>query len=210
MINMVKFNKITNTNHKDFKDAIIIYEESFPSNERQTKETIEQRIKENIYQMFIGYLKNSVVFMALLLNLKDSDFVLLDYMVTKEEFRNRGIGTKFLKKIMEQTKPKYMILEVENPEYGNNKRQRKQRVKFYKNLGAKEMKNTRYVLPPLSGNIQTEMILMVLPNYCNGKMDGNLVKKIIIQIYKEVYNRNFQDDLLNSFINNVKNPVELI
>ncbi len=101
MINMVKFNKITNTNHKDFKDAIIIYEESFPSNERQTKETIEQRIKENIYQMFIGYLKNSVVFMALLLNLKDSDFVLLDYMVTKEEFRNRGIGTKFLKKIME-------------------------------------------------------------------------------------------------------------
>ena len=210
MINMVRFREIKDINHKDFRDAIILYEESFPSNERQSKEIIKERIEKNIYQMFIGYLKNKVVFMALLYNLKNTDFMLLDYMVTKEKFRGKGIGSQFIKDILKKTKPKYLILEVENPKYGENKEQRKQRVKFYRNLGGKEMKNIRYILPPLSGNIPTEMILMILPNYGCGKMESNLVKKLIIQIYKEVYNRNLQDDLLNSFINKIKNPIELI
>lgn len=210
MINKVRFSEIKDINHKDFEEAIRIYEESFPSNERQSKDTIKKRIEENIYQMFIGQLKDKIVFMALLYPLKKTDFVLLDYMVTKEKFRSKGIGTRFIKNILKKTKPKYLILEVENPRYGNNKEQRQQRVKFYKSLGAKEMKNIRYILPPLSGNIPTEMILMVLPNYDEGKMDSHLVKKLIIQIYKELYNRDKEDDILNSFVNKIKYPIELI
>jgi hypothetical protein len=101
-------------------------------------------------------------------------------------------------------------LDVENPRYGNNKEQRERRVNFYKRLGAKEMKDVRYILPPLSGNIPTEMILMVLPEYGGGKMDGSLVKKLIVQMYKELYDRNENDDILNLFVNDIKNPVELV
>ena len=207
---MVRFSKIRNIDHKDFEEAISIYQESFPSNERQTKDTIKKRINENIYQMFIGHLENKVVFMALLYPLKKTDFILLDYMATEESFRGKTIGTFFIKNILKKIKPKYLILEIENPRDGNNKTQRKQRMKFYKRLGAKQMKNVRYILPPLSGNVPTEMVLMVLPDYSKGKIESALVKKLIKQIYKELYDRNKEDELLNSFINEIKNPIELI
>jgi len=210
MSHMVKFSEIGETSHKDFKEAIKIYEESFPSNERQSIDTIKKRIEKNLYQMFIGRSKDKVVFMALLYPLKNTNFVLLDYMVTDENFRNKGFGTEFIKKILKEiTSNKNLILEVENPRYGNNKEQREKRANFYKRLDAKEMKDVRYILPPLSGNIPTEMILMVLSEYGGGKMDSILVKKLIVQMYKELYGRNENDDILNSFINDIKNPVEL-
>ncbi len=210
MINMIRFSEIKDTNHKDFEEAMMIYEASFPSNERQSKDTIKKRIEGNLYQMFIGRLKNKLVFMALLYPLKNTDFVLLDYMVTDENFRSKGIGAKFIKNILKKITPNYLILEVENPKYGANKEQRERRVKFYKRVGAKEMKNVRYILPPLSGNIPTEMVLMVLPNYDEGKIDGQLVKKLVTQIYRELYNRDNEDTLLNSFINKIEKSIELI
>jgi hypothetical protein len=109
-----------------------------------------------------------------------------------------------------RVKDKYLILEVENPKYGDNKKQREKRVEFYKRHGAEEMKDVRYILPPLSGNTPTEMILMVLPEYGNGKIPGTLVKKIIIQIYKDLYNRNEDDPLLSLFIPKIPSVVELI
>ena len=207
---MIKFSEIKDINHRDFEEAIRIYEESFPSNERQSIYTIKKRIQGDLYKMFIGRLKDKVVFMALLYPLKNTDFILLDYMATDENFINKSIGTDLIKNILGKITPKYLILEVENPNYGNNKEQRERRIKFYRRLGAKEMKNVRYILPPLSGNTPTEMILMVLPNYGEGKIDGHTVKKFIIQLYKELYSRNENDDLLNSFVNNIKNSIELV
>lgn len=207
---MIKFSEIKDISHKDFEEAMRIYETSFPSNERQSKNTIEKRIQENLYRMFIGHLKDRIVFMALLYPLKNTDFVLLDYMVTHESFRGKGIGAKFIKKILKKIKPNHLIFEVENPKYGNNKEQRERRVKFYKRVGAKEMKNVGYILPPLSGNTPTEMILMILPSYDDGRMDGQLVRKLVAQIYKELYNRDKGDRLLNSFINEIGNSIELI
>lgn len=212
---MLRFNEITDVNYKDFIEAMRIYTESFPLNERQPENIIKERVEKKLYQMYIGQLNNSVALMALFYPLKKTNFILFDYMATAKKFRNKGIGTKFIQhmiNILENNiSSTHMILEVENPRYGTNKEQKKRRVAFYKRLGAKEMNNVRYVLPPLSGSdLPTEMILMVLPDYNNGIIDGNLVRELIIQIYKEVYNRDKSDFLLNSFIGEIKNNVELI
>lgn len=211
---MLKFSEIKDVNHRDFKEAIRIYTESFPPNERHSTDTIEKRVKEKLYQMFIGRLNDKVVFMALLYPLKNTNFILFDYMATDKKFRNKGIGIEYMKNVLrifkKNTFNKYLILELENPKYGDNKEQRKRRVKFYKRFGAKELKNVRYVLPPLSGGNPTEMILMVLPGYNEGKIGGDLVKKLIIKIYKELYNRDENDGLLNSFIHEINNFIELI
>ena len=71
------------------------------------------------------------------------------------------------------------------------------------------MKNVRYILPPLSGDSPTEMILMILPEYNDGVIQGRLVKTIVIQIYKELYDRNDNDSLLNSFIYYIDSTVKL-
>ena len=211
---MIKFYKIDDINHEDFQEAIRIYTESFPLNERQSVDVIKKKVKENYYQMFIGVLKDRVVFMALLYPLEKTDFIVFAYMATDKRFRNNYIGTKFIQKmenlLCEKSPSKYLILEVENPKYGSNKNERERRVRFYKRLGAKEMKNVRYILPPLSGRNPTEMILMVMPGLDEVHIDGDIVKKLILQMYKELYNRNENDDLLNSFIHKINNSIELI
>lgn len=210
---MLKISEIKDVNHRNFKEAIMIYTKSFPPNERHSIDIIEKRVKENLYQMFIGRLKDKVVLMALLYPLKNTDFVLFDYIAVEKNYRSKGIGTKFIKYFLnilrKKNVKKYLIVEVENPKYGNNKEQRKRRIEFYKRLGAKEMKNVRYMLPPLSGNSPTEMILMILPEYNDGVMQGRLVKTIVIQIYKELYDRNDNDSLLNSFIYDIDSTVKL-
>lgn len=207
---MVKFIEIKAVNSKNFKDAIKIYTASFPPNERQSIFTIKRRVKENSCLMFIGCLDDKVVFMALLYPLKNTEFILLDYMATDKDHRDKGLAANFIEIILEKISPKYLILEVENPLYGNNKTQREKRFNFYKRLGAKELKDVRYLLPPLSGKTPTEMILMVLPKCDKGKLSGYLVKKIVTQIYKELYGRSKDDELLNSFIGDIKNSIELV
>jgi GNAT superfamily N-acetyltransferase len=212
---MLKFIEIKDVNHNDFKKAMKIYTESFPPNERQPVCTVRKRVKERLYRMFVGTLENKVVFMALLYPLKGTKFILLDYMATDTTFRNKGIGAKFVKNLLSELKDdiskEHIILEVENPKHGDNKENRKRRIEFYKRLGAREIKNVRYVLPPLSGNTPTKMMLMILSKSNNKRtIDGNLVKRLITQIYRELYNRGKTDIFLNSFIHQVGDSVEII
>ncbi|MCX6776842.1 MAG: GNAT family N-acetyltransferase [Candidatus Micrarchaeota archaeon] len=211
---MVEFVEIKDVNHSDFKEAMRIYSESFPPNERHPVDTIKQRLKDERSQLYVGKLGHKAVFMSLLYPLKNTNFILFDYMATDRHYQNQGVGAEFVKTLIKslgKNKPnKYLILEVENPNYGDNKEQRRRRLNFYKKLGAKEMKGVRYILPALSGeDSPTEMIILILPNYNNGKIDGGSVKKLIYQIYKELYNRDKNDGLLNLFINDIKDTVEL-
>lgn len=208
---VVKFTELDAIRHRAFEEAVKIYNDAFPSNERQSVNTVKDRVRQKLYRMFIGYLKNEPVFMALVWPFKNTEFMLLDYMAVKNGYQSKGIGTKFMQNIFDLlgVRDKYLILEVENPKHGDNKEQRERRVKFYKRIGAKELKNVRYLLPPLSGTTPTEMILMIIPNYKNGTISGKLVEKSILQIYRELYNRDSSDKYLNSFINEIPASVEL-
>lgn len=209
---MVQFYEITTAIHQEFRDMLAIYTESFPANERHTGRVIRKRVNNGQYRAVVGRLPDEVVFMALLWPLKNTDFILLDYMAVKKGYRGEGIGTEFMRHIFDILKMygKYLILEVENPDYGNNTDQRKRRVAFYSRNGAVKMESVRYILPPLSGVDPTEMIMMILPEYNEGQISGKVVKELIIQIYREVYNRNEEDLLLNSFIHDIPSSVSLL
>lgn len=209
---MLQISEITDINHPDFPEALQIYIDSFPANERHDSPVIEQRIENKFSQLFVGKLQDRVACIALLYQLNHPKFILLDYLGTDQNYRSQGLGTQimeYLFKILEKSQ-KTLIIEVENPDYGDDREEKVRRVKFYKRLGGKILKNVRYILPALSGDIPTEMILMVLPEYQGGKIEGELVKVLIKQMYKEVYNRDESDRLLNSFINDIGESVELI
>jgi len=157
LFTMVNFIEIKETNNKYFNEAMNIYNASFPSNEKQPVNKLRQLLEESRYQMFVGCLEKKTVFMSLIYPLKGTDFILLDYMATHRHFRKLGIGNRFIETIKTTNSNKHIIIEIENPDHGNNKTQKEQRIVFYKGCGFKEMKNVRYVLPPLSGNTATEM-----------------------------------------------------
>ena len=209
---MVEFRQLANADDADFAEAIAIYSAEFPQNERHPVELIRERVQKGSCNLHVGYVDSEVVFFALLWPLANTDFVLLDYMATKEDHQNRGIGSSFMKAMRETLvrDNKRFIIEVEDLNDGANKTQRQRRLEFYKRAGAKEMKNVDYILPGLDGTEPTKMKLLVFPAQPHESVTGPLVKNLLVQIYRELYGRDRDDALLGSFINSIGDRVELV
>ena len=103
-----------------------------------------------------------------------------------------------------------MILEVENPKFGDRVQEKERRVAFYKRQGARELEGVRYLLPPLEGNIPTEMILMMFCEFSQENIDATTVRNLIIQIYRELYGREGDDALLVTFVDDIRDTIKLI
>jgi len=188
-----------------------IYANSIPAQERQPLGVIEERVEKKKERLFISLVGDEVTFMSLLWPLHNLDFVLLDYLAVKERCRNKGTGSEFLRRIPELpgVGGKTVVLEVEHPDYGDDRENKRRRVAFYRANGAKELKGLVYMLPPLSGNLPVEMLLMMLSGSLGESIQGCLVKKVIVQIYEELYSRGSDDPLLNSFIGKIPHTVAL-
>lgn len=209
---MLEFTEITDTEDPHFEEAMAIYVTQFPKNERHPVTLIRERVQRGSNKLYVGRITNEVVFVALLWPLDNTDFILLDYMATKETHQSRGIGSSFMKNMRNllTEKQKRFVIEVEVLKHDTNKRERERRLSFYKRVGAQEMKDVKYILPGLDGGEPTEMILMLFPSYDGSGLTGEAVKNLLIQIYRELYNRDQDDVLLNSFLNTVGDRVELI
>lgn len=209
---MLEIVQVTSVNSPDFPEAFQIYLDSFPPSERQPEDIIQERLANQIYQWFVAKVDEKVVAIALLYDLKGTDFILLDYLGTDKKYQGRGIGTELMNHIIKLAiaSQKTLVIEVEHPDSDENAEEKRRRVKFYQRIGAKILNNVRYLLPPLSGELPTEMLLMVVPEYPGGKLSGSLVKQLIQQLYLEVYRRDEGDRLLNSFIHEIPELVELI
>jgi GNAT superfamily N-acetyltransferase len=209
---MLSFHQITNIAGAEFGAAMEIYRLSFPENESQPVDKIEARVKAGLSDMIVGEKDGKVVFMALLYPLRGTDFILLDYIATAQDYRNQGIGAEFLNNIINSNKAdgKYLILEVDDPRFGENKVERQRRVGFYQRLGAKIMKDVQYFLPPFSSDVPTEMILMMLPAPKGMIIEGAVVRNMIQKIYKELYDRGPDDRLLKSIVGDIPEEVELV
>lgn len=211
---MTKFSEVKDTNTKEFNEAMNIYSESIPATERQSTDTIKERVGNGKEKLFIQTVEGTVALMALLYPLEGTEFVLLDYMAVKEEYRKSGIGSEFLQNIYSITSwsNKLFIVEVEHPKSGTDQEQatKQRRVYFYRKNGAKIIKHVRYLLPPLQGNSPIEMILLVISqNKRLVWLSGEALKDVIVKIYKELYYRDVDDRLLSSFIDSIPERVTL-
>jgi GNAT superfamily N-acetyltransferase len=208
---MTQFTELTDVSSKDFNEAMAIYIEAIPATERHPLGTIKTRIQSGKEKLYIGSVEGKVVLMALLYPLEELQFVLLDYMAVKPEYRKQGLGSEFLKNIYNITglKNRLFLLEVEDPKTGADQQTRQRRVYFYRKNGAKILKNLRYILPPLQGNIPTDMILLVLAKNRPIWLSGEAIKDVLTQVYIELYGRDETDPLLKSFIDKVPERVEL-
>jgi GNAT superfamily N-acetyltransferase len=236
--NATQFHALADVAHTDYHAAMSVYHVSFPVHERRDEATTTKRVRDGFYRMYVGRLGERVVFLALIHPIGNTEFALLDYMATHPEHRNQKIGESFLKFLAaelqggqtpkrspdligatgrgltpalhtEETALKYLLLEVEDPAFGDNREQRARRVRFYARCGAKTMKDVRYIMPVKPGYPPEEMVLMVLPQYDDGALPGALARKIITGVYREVYGRDENDPLLNSFINEIPQTVHL-
>jgi hypothetical protein len=205
------FKQITNTKNEYFTQAMYIYNESFPSHERQPIEIILNRIIEEKSKLYVGIFDDQVVCMSLLWNIDNVEFVLLDYFAVHKKYRNKNIGTHFFLFLSNLTysSNKYLIFEVENFLYGTNTSERTKRINFYLKNGAYILNDVNYILPSLDKTEDTEMLLMICPNYQNDVIDKKKIEKMIKILYTDLYMKKEDDDLLHSILNHLPSNIKL-
>jgi GNAT superfamily N-acetyltransferase len=208
---MIEFSQTVDVTSKTFADAMVIYTQAIPAAERQSIDTIKERLQNGKEKLYTGSIDGKIALMALLYPLEPSQFVLIDYMAVKPEYRKHGLGSEFLKNINKITglKNKLFLIEVEDPKTGPDQETKQRRVYFYRKNGAKILKHVSYVLPALQGNTPTDMILLVMAQNRPVWLSGDAIKAAIRQIYLELYHRDESDSLLQSFVDKVPERVEL-
>ena len=206
------YQQITNTNELGYSDAIEIYKASFPSNERQPLNLVKERVEKGLSKLHVGYLGNEMVSIAFLWYFVESEYVLLDYMAVAEKYRNKQIGGDFFKFLTHKaiSDKKYLILEVEDSNYGVNMEQRKKRIYFYIRNGAFILKDVPYLLPSLDNTLPTEMLLMMAPCNKNKQVKKSEIEFLITRLYRELYHKNENDLLLHTILKGIPHHITLI
>ena len=111
----------------------------FPPEELKPFSAIDRLLQRDMYLCFGLYDGDTLQGYAFLVTEPGNARLLLDYYVVLEEYRDRGMGTRFMTLLREACATYAAILvEVENPDYAENDEQltaQKRRVSFYERNG---------------------------------------------------------------------------
>jgi GNAT superfamily N-acetyltransferase len=200
---------LTSSADPAFGGLLALYHEAFPANERQSDERMAERLDTGHSEFQVGEIEGSVALMAVTYPLPGLPFDFLDYLAVDSRFRGQGLGGAFFRALAPGLKERQrrLVLEVEDPDYGENREQRLRRVAFYRDNGARVLYNTPYLLPPLSGDLPTEMWLMVFPATAGESFEKAQIQQLMRTLYTAVYQRESNDPLLDRFLPFLPDPV---
>lgn len=213
---MIDFTITSDSSSTEFQDAMELYSEAFPDNERQPLAKIKYRVEHGYYSLIMAKINWSVAGFSLLCPFTDSNFGLLDYIAIQKEQRGLGVGSKLFNKTWEcfqQISPSsFLVLEVEDPAFSSPSERVMclRRVRFYQELGAKIVTNFRYLMPPMAGNSATNMLLMVYTGNNRVALNSQILANIVTQLYSKVYERYDDDPYLGQMLKNLPDNIVLI
>ncbi len=155
----------------------------FPPEELKPIYVIQNLIKREIYICYGLYEYEELFGYAFLVNSKS--YLLIDYYSVCAKYRNKGIGSEFLRRLHEHCKNyNGIIVEVENVKYALNEAEkviRKRRIDFYKKNGMR-MTNISCTL------FNVKYSIMCL---CNIELDDLVIYEELKNIYREMIPNKF-------------------
>lgn len=182
-------NRITNINSNEFSTAMQIYENSFPANERQSLDTITDRVKSGYEELYCLMNSEELIGFALIKDLCYDNFSLLDYFAISDHHRGSGVGTYFISELINYKKDRKIIIEVEkyNTEINDLKYGR---AKFYFRCGFREIVGFDYTMPSIEGG-QPEPMCIMLANYDKESISIDVLNQLCGKIYTQIYNAEY-------------------
>ena len=150
----------------------------FPAEELKPFDVIQKLIKRKIYICYGLYNNEELLAYAFIVTSKS--YVLIDYYAVCREYRNKGIGSKFLNILTEHCKNyNGIIVEVEDVECTSNEAEkvvRRRRIDFYRENGMR-MTNISCKL------FNVDYSIMCL---CDIEPDDSVIYEELKNIYKEI------------------------
>ena len=161
----------------EFDSAYKILDSSFPNDEIRPYNEQKNLLDNSLYKLYGLYEKEEIT--AVMAVWEFEEFVFIEHLAVSVEFRNKNIGSRFLKDVLSST-DKMICLEVEPPEDELKKR----RIAFYERNGF-FLNEYPYIQPPISKG-RNPVPLMIMTS--EGKISDNEFLKIKDCLYNNVYN----------------------
>lgn len=198
----------------EFRESLDIYKTSFPSNQMRPVEKVVKMLKDDRdYHLFIAASKTAVVGISLLYEFKSLHIGLLDYLAVDPNYQRRGIGKKLFKftihKLCSQmTGVIGLILEIqkERAHDSNDRHIIKNRIKFYRQLGARVLDGVNYLLPSQTHGKPEEMYMMIVPVADMHSLPKRFVIQYVRAIYSTIYHYE-NNDLLDAVCGNLPTTI---
>lgn len=162
---------------ENFEKAWIIFEYSFPEDERRSFEEQKNLLRNPKYNFNTIYDNSLLIGFVAFWSFED--FIFIEHLAIDKNFRKEGYGGKIVKDIISKY-DKVIILEVEKTMTSEAVR----RISFYENLGF-HLNKYDYLQPALSEDKKSvPLFLMSYPRSIN---EEDFIK-IKDKLYRTVYN----------------------
>lgn len=142
--------------HPLFADAMALYEQSFPANERRTREDHIRALAEPDFCP-MGAVEDGAL-LALTFYWDAPGFCYFEHFAVQPALRNSGLGGKLLDGLLQTDKP--FILEIEPPEDDLTRR----RAHFYERHGLRMQPYDHVQLPFQGGGPIVPLVIMAKPD----------------------------------------------
>ena len=106
--------------------------EDFPENELKPLNSIFKMMDDGAYDPLAVVENNKIIGYAFIAKLKNTNYILLDYLAIFIEYRQKSAGSRVLAALKSLYSDKIIFIESENPDFMDKKEIPNRRLNFYK------------------------------------------------------------------------------
>ncbi len=159
----------------DFDLVYTLMEKSFPEDERRTYNEQKELLSNPVYKIYVSRESTANQIQAFAAVWEFDEFIFIEHIAVNPDYRNGGIGSKFLNSILAMT-DKMICLEVELPSNEIAAR----RIGFYErnNFFLNEF---QYIQPPISKGRKEIPLYVMTSGRSVTKEEFESIKKVLFE-----------------------------
>jgi hypothetical protein len=172
----MKFIRIPDSHSPYFKKVWVIYNYSFPPDEKRRLSDQHKIFNNHNYTLYCIKKNDTIMGLIAFWNLKQSTYI--EHLAITKKQRNKGWGTAIIS-LIQKKYPHPLVVEAEHPRTKAAQR----RMSFYQRLGFK-LNNFKYIQPPYGKDKKSVPLLLVTYPERINKPQFQQFKK---EIYRTAY-----------------------
>jgi GNAT superfamily N-acetyltransferase len=194
-----------------FCDLVKLYEQSFPESERKPVAALRSMLATEGYHFLVAKEHGCLTGFMIVRALGDSA-ALLEYLAVAPAQRGRGLGSRILLAAAEAITPPPLTLLVEvesDRKDAPDRAERTRRKRFYRSLGARELVNLGWIMPPVAAEPPPAMEMLAFATDATF-IPKDQLRQWLTNIYVHVYGQSPDDPRLEAMLSDLPDEVTLL
>ena len=182
----------------EMDQVLHLYRGAIPARERKAEIAIRGMIASPTHRLEIADIDGEIAGFFLLY--QGEAVSLLEYLVTAEAVRGRGLGAELYRRARLLALPRPLLVEVDSDEeWSADEALRRRRIAFYRRLGCRSVDGLSFVLP-LPGESAPPQLKLLVDTVAGPSLPAAELSGWLREIYTGVYGMPSDDPRLDAMV----------